>query len=232
MTPWSVTVMYDAIVFVTEDLKVRAEGKLRNGEEVHIVCRARNHLANVAETGDITGIYFRCNVLPNEMGKQPWRTVEIHREALATGEDFNASTPPTIKDVPCDSNGSNGNGKKSERTPGTIAVNEVFCYLVSGKNDQKEDLSSLEARGRVARELLDQGVDPADNFSAKLENRIRQLKDEQREQARFEVAAALRDPEIIELILAHDGTIPATDDSDEENPYETIEPAAVAVAAG
>lgn len=225
------------VIHIVKELEAVAFGKLRNNESVFVCTPATNAGCDKSLDGSLEKKYVVGVIKPNDdldpvrRKRSPWVCINVND--MSDEEAFNSSTPPSIKD---DDEVVNGNGKKREMSPpsppGKEAVNEALYYLVYGKVDLMEDLNSLEARAKVARQLLDEGEDPADNFSTKLETRIKQLKDEQREQARFEVAAALRDLEIAELILAHDGTTPeATDDSGEKNPYETT-PGVVAAAAG
>lgn len=182
--------MFDTIVFVTQDGKTWAEGQLRNQEKVHIICGARNHLANIAETDDITGLYVRCNVLPNQKGSQPWFTKDIHKEGLATGEDFTASTPPSIADVK-NTNGSNGNGDHDEIVD-LDELDDVVENLATAIEPLIPCTEPKELRKQISNQLIDEGVDPATtNFTRMVATKIKQVKDEHHDRAREVLAQIL-----------------------------------------
>lgn len=221
------------VIHVVKELEAVAFGKLRNGEGVYLITKVTSAACDKSPDGSIEGRHLLGVIIPNNdrerRERSPWVCINVND--ISDEEAFNSSNPPSIKNDDEIVNGS-GNSKRPETTPGKVAINEALYYLIEEETKLRENLDSPEAKARVGLDLITEGVDLLDDFSAKVKDRLTQLKNEQREQARFEVAAALSDPEIIELILAHDGTTPeATDDSGEENPYETI-PGAVALAAG
>ncbi|MBU2595750.1 hypothetical protein KJ713_02900 [Patescibacteria group bacterium] len=187
------------VIQVVKELKDVAFGRLNNGESVFIIGKAVTAGCDFAD-GPIENKYVLGVIKPNDeperQDRTPWVCININR--MATEEEFQASTPLSIKDIA----GSNGNDNHDivvdpdELDDAADGLGTTIASMLPPIDEKTE-------KKRISAELTDdEDIDPDDPRHAPLvKTRLKEVKAEREKLGRSYTAQLLTKGAIPGLII-------------------------------